>query len=92
MRDPLPTPILTRILRPCTATCAGRLAQVIGTDHDVLILSGEGLLGLEAAVCSLVEPGMKVLCIANGHFGEGFGRFVEIYGGNPCISVAPMTM
>jgi len=61
----------------------GRLAQVIGTDHDVLILSGEGLLGLEAAVCSLVEPGMKVLCIANGHFGEGFGRFVEIYGGQP---------
>jgi aspartate aminotransferase-like enzyme len=60
-----------------------RLAQVIGTRHDVLILSGEGLLGLEAAVCSLVEPGMKVLCVANGFFGEGFGQFVEIYGGQP---------
>jgi aspartate aminotransferase-like enzyme len=60
-----------------------RLAKIIGTRDDVLILSGEGLLGLEAAVCSVVEPGMKVLCVANGHFGEGFGRFVEIYGGHP---------
>lgn len=60
-----------------------RLARVIGTEHDVLVLSGEGLLGLEAAVCSLVEPGMKVLCVANGFFGEGFGQFVEIYGGQP---------
>lgn len=61
----------------------GRLGRIMGTQNDVLILAGEGLLGLEAAICSLVEPGAKVLCVANGFYGEGFGEFVEMYGGEP---------
>lgn len=60
-----------------------KLKKVLNTNEDVFILSGEGILGLEAAVASIVEPEDKVLCIANGVFGEGFGDFVEMYGGIP---------
>lgn len=61
-------------------TC-NKFKQLLKTENDVLILSGEGILGLEAACASLTEPGDRVLCIDNGIFGRGFGEFEEIYGG-----------
>ncbi|AOT71656.1 pyridoxal-phosphate-dependent aminotransferase family protein [Geosporobacter ferrireducens] len=61
-------------------TCS-RLKEIIQTKNDVFILSGEGILGLEAACASLIEPGDRVLCIDNGIFGNGFGDFVKMYGG-----------
>ena len=57
------------------------LKLLLNTKNDVLILSGEGILGLEAACASLIEPGDRVLCIDNGIFGKGFGDFVKMYGG-----------
>ena len=60
-------------------TCE-RLGQMIGTEGDVRILSGEGILGLEAACATLTEPGDRVLVIDNGIFGEGFGDFAKMYG------------
>lgn len=62
-------------------TCE-KIKQVLKTKNDVLILNGEGILGLEAACASLIEPNDRVLCIENGIFGKGFGDFVKIYGGN----------
>ena len=44
-------------------------------------MSGEAILGLEAACASLTEKGDRVLVIDNGIFGRGFGDFVQIYGG-----------
>lgn len=61
-------------------TC-DKIKKLLNTKEDVLILSGEGILGLEAACASLIEPGDRVLCIENGIFGRGFGDFVKIYGG-----------
>ncbi|MCX7920432.1 MAG: alanine--glyoxylate aminotransferase family protein [Clostridia bacterium] len=61
-------------------TCE-RFQQLLNTKNDVLILSGEGILGLEAACASLIEPGDRVLCIDNGIFGNGFGDFAKMYGG-----------
>jgi len=58
------------------------LKKLFHTDHDILILNGEGILGLEAACASLIEKNDKVLCIDNGIFGKGFGEFAEIYGGD----------
>lgn len=55
--------------------------KILHTENDILILSGEGILGLEAACASLIEPGDKVLCIENGIFGKGFGDFAKLYGG-----------
>ena len=62
-------------------TCK-KLGRVIGTRGDVRILSGEGILGLEAACATLTEVGDRVLVIDNGIFGEGFGDFVTMYGGD----------
>ena len=60
-------------------TC-NKLKKLLNTKEDVLILDGEGILGLEAACASLIEPGDRVLCIDNGIFGRGFGDFAKIYG------------
>jgi aspartate aminotransferase-like enzyme len=66
-----------------------KLKQVYGTDDDVAVLGGEGILGLEAAVASTVAPGDRVLCLANGPYGEGFADFVARYGGDPTLVDAP---
>ncbi|MHB8032583.1 aminotransferase [Clostridium botulinum] len=61
-------------------TCE-KICEFLKTRNEVRILSGEGILGLEAACASLTEKGDRILVIDNGIFGEGFADFVEIYGG-----------
>ncbi|PIH05490.1 pyridoxal-phosphate-dependent aminotransferase family protein [Clostridium combesii] len=61
-------------------TCE-KIGGFLKTKNEVRILSGEGILGLEAACASLTEKGDRILVIDNGIFGEGFADFVEIYGG-----------
>ena len=65
-----------------------KIGELLKTDNEIIILSGEGILGLEAAIASLVEPSDKVLCIENGIYGYGFGDFVKLFGGkvNYCSS------
>lgn len=59
------------------------ISRLLGTENETLILSGEGILGLEAACASLTEPGDKVLVLDNGIYGKGFADFVSLYGGLP---------
>ena len=61
-------------------TCE-KIGKIINTKNPVYILSGEGILGLEAACASLTERGDRVLVLDNGIYGRGFKDFVEIYGG-----------
>lgn len=61
-------------------TC-DKMGKIIDTKNDIYILSGEGILGLEAACASLTEPGDRVLVIGNGIYGDGFAGFVSMYGG-----------
>lgn len=61
-------------------TCE-KFGEFLHTKNEVRILSGEGILGLEAACASLTEKGDRVLVIDNGIFGEGFGDFATMYGG-----------
>ncbi len=56
-------------------------SELLHTKNESLILSGEGILGLEAAVASLTEQGDRVLVLDNGVFGKGFADFVTMYGG-----------
>lgn len=58
-----------------------KLQLLLNTKNKTLVLSGEGILGLEAACASLIEEGDKILCIENGIYGEGFGDFGKMYGG-----------
>ncbi len=61
-----------------------KMAKVFrATKSDVLILQGEGVLGLEAAVACTVNPGDKVLVFENGPFGKWFGDLVVNSGGKP---------
>lgn len=57
-----------------------KIQKLLHTKNEVIIMSGEGILGLEAACASLIEENDKVLCIENGIFGYGFGDFAKIYG------------
>jgi aspartate aminotransferase-like enzyme len=62
----------------------GRVFQVSGDKHrDVLILQGEGVLGLEASIICTINPGEKVLVFENGPFGKWFGEFVKNAGATP---------
>ncbi|MCM1496896.1 MAG: alanine--glyoxylate aminotransferase family protein [Clostridium sp.] len=60
-------------------------SSLLHTRNESLILGGEGILGLEAAVASLTEPGDRVLVLDNGVFGRGFADFVAIYGGEAVL-------
>lgn len=64
------------------------LRSLLHTKNEAYILSGEGILGLEAACASLTEPKDRVLILDNGVFGKGFADFVRIYGGNPISFVS----
>ena len=61
-------------------TC-DKIGKIINTNNPVYILSGEGILGLEAACASLTEPGDRVLVLDNGIYGRGFKDFALMYGG-----------
>ncbi|WP_049983465.1 alanine--glyoxylate aminotransferase family protein [Halorubrum sp. BV1] len=73
------------------ADLVDRLSRVYGVAdgstpaRDVAVLGGEGILGLEAAIASLVEPGTEVVCLSNGLYGDGFADFVESYGGEATL-------
>lgn len=57
-----------------------KLKPIFGTKQDVLIVTGSGTLGLEAAVVNTVKPGDEVLVIVTGAFGERFGHICDAYG------------
>lgn len=63
-------------------TCE-KISEILHTRNTTYILSGEGILGLEAGCASLTEPGDRVLILDNGIYGHGFADFVTMYGGVP---------
>lgn len=48
-------------------------------DHLTLAVSGTGTAAMDACAANLIEPGMAVLVIVNGYFGE---RLAQIFGRN----------
>ncbi|MCP4181242.1 MAG: alanine--glyoxylate aminotransferase family protein [bacterium] len=62
-----------------------KFKKIVKTNNTSYILGGEGILGLEAACASLIEFGDRVLCIANGIFGEGFADFAKMFGAEVVI-------
>ena len=90
MAEPTPNPDVEEEFFDWYESLLEKLGTIFGS-NDVVILGGEGILGLEAAVASLVEEGDDVLCISNGIYGDGFGDFVEMYGGNATLCSGPYT-
>jgi len=54
------------------------LKEIFQTRNDLFVLSGSGTCAMEAAVENLAAEGTRVVCVANGKFGE---RFSEIAAG-----------
>lgn len=85
MRREQPNPDVDPAFRERYDALCEKLERVHGSDAQVVALGGEGILGLEAAIASLVSPGDRVLCLSNGLYGDGFADFVESYGGEATV-------
>ena len=59
--------------------------KILSTKNEVLILPGEGMLALDAALNSIVKPDDKVLVLANGIFGHGFVGMVKDCKAEPIV-------
>lgn len=59
------------------------LKQILRTQNNVIIMHGEAILGLEAALVGLLEEGEKCLVLVSGSFGDGFVDWVRFFGGQP---------
>lgn len=71
------SPEFAKILDKCVSV----LKDAFQTKNDVLVLSGSGTAGMEAAISNVVK-GDNVVTIVNGKFGERFKEIVALYG-NP---------
>jgi len=60
----------------------GKLKQLFQTKNDVLILTGSGTGGLEAAIVNTLSPGDKVLAVSIGDFGDRFANIARRFGAN----------
>ncbi|MDH7570127.1 MAG: alanine--glyoxylate aminotransferase family protein, partial [Armatimonadota bacterium] len=58
----------------------GRLRQFFQTESDVLVLTGSGTGGLEAALVNVLSPGDRVLSASIGAFGDRFADIAEAFG------------
>ncbi len=57
------------------------LARIFRTSsHEIILMQGEAVLGLEAAARALVTSGMPVLNLVSGVFGKGFGYWLSALG------------
>jgi aspartate aminotransferase-like enzyme len=61
------------------------LQRLLQTDQDVLIFAGSGTAAMEAAIANSLEPGEKVLNLANGKFSERWSELTTAFGGTPVI-------
>nr|QNO53910.1 2-aminoethylphosphonate--pyruvate transaminase [Methanosarcinales archaeon ANME-1 ERB6] len=55
------------------------LKEIFQTRNDLFVLSGSGTCAMEAAIGNLVSNETKMVCIANGKFGERFGEIAVRY-------------
>lgn len=50
-----------------------------GPEHEVLLITGSGTSGMEAAISSTVPHDRKLLVVANGAFGERFEEIAQLH-------------
>lgn len=57
-----------------------KLARVMRTKNDVVLMQGEAVLGLEAAARALIRPGTRALNLVSGVYAAWFGDWLRDYG------------
>ncbi len=53
------------------------LQQILKTNSDAAIMTGEGMVALWGALKSCLKPGDRVLAVGNGPYGVGIGKLAE---------------
>ena len=56
------------------------LAELIGTEGEILLLTGSGSGALEAAIVNTLSPGDRVLSVNIGSFGDRFAKIATVFG------------
>jgi pyridoxamine---pyruvate transaminase len=64
----------------CFRRTERKVAQILQTAADIVLMQGEAVLGLEAAARALVHPGTPVLNLVSGVFGKGMGYWLRDFG------------
>ncbi|WP_019060622.1 pyridoxal-phosphate-dependent aminotransferase family protein [Streptomyces prunicolor] len=59
------------------AAIEDRVARLLGTEQDVVIMQGEALLPLEGAIRSAAGPGTVALNVITGPYGQTFGNWLR---------------
>jgi len=59
------------------ASIEDRVAHLLGTEQDVVIMQGEALLPLEGAIRSTAGPGTTALNVITGPYGQTFGNWLR---------------
>jgi len=62
-----------------------KISKLLKTKATSFVMLGEGMIGLEAAICNLVEEKDRVLVLNNGVFGAGFADYVAFYNAESVI-------
>lgn len=57
-----------------------KLARLMGTENDVVLMTGEAMLSLWAGLKNVLKPGDKVVSVITGIFGEGIADMAESIG------------
>jgi aspartate aminotransferase-like enzyme len=59
-----------------------RVAALLGTEQDVIIMQGEALLPLEGCIRGGAHPGSTALNVVTGPYGQTFGNWLRDCGAN----------
>jgi len=73
----------TKEFEAVVAQCVEGLKYVFQTEGDVLIFASSGTGAMEGAVCNILNPGDKAICVRGGKFGERWSQLVSKFGGEP---------
>jgi pyridoxamine--pyruvate transaminase len=57
-----------------------KVAELFQTSHDVVLMQGEAVLGIEAAARGFTKPGTKCLNLVSGVYAKWFGDWLRSYG------------
>ncbi|MBI4296566.1 MAG: alanine--glyoxylate aminotransferase family protein, partial [Chloroflexi bacterium] len=95
LRVPGPTPLPDSILQAMTKQMidhrgpefgrimnglTANLKTLFQTRNDILLLTGSGTGGMEAAIVNMLSPGEKVLAVSIGDFGNRFASMAKQFG------------
>ncbi|HEX4033467.1 MAG TPA: alanine--glyoxylate aminotransferase family protein [Solirubrobacteraceae bacterium] len=66
-----------------------KVAEILKTSADVVLMQGEAMLAIEAATRSLVAPGDRCLNLVSGAYGQGYGDLLRRLGAEVVDVQAP---